>query len=328
MSIDRCPVATSSIEDVVADYLAQVEEQLVAATQADTEFVTDAAQHIIASGGKRFRPALVALAAHLFGEFDHRDLIRAALVVELTHVASLYHDDVMDEAAIRRGAPSANALWDNTVAILVGDFLFARASDTVAELGPEYVSLQAKTFARLVQGQIAETVGPAPGQDPLQFHLDVIAGKTGSLISTSAVFGGMVGGADEESLAALDRFGEEIGVVFQLSDDIIDITSDETGKTPGTDLREGIPTLPTLLLAASNDPADQTLKDLLASDLSSDEALAAALTALRNHRVMDEARAEVAHRAEIARSYLAPLPECEAKDALGDMCGQIVTRTS
>ncbi|PIF03622.1 MAG: hypothetical protein CSA63_01565 [Propionibacterium sp.] len=195
-------------------------------------------------------------------------------------------------------------------------------------MGPEYVSLQSKTFSRLVQGQIAETAGPVEGQDPLQFHMDVIAGKTGSLIATSAVFGGMVGGADEESLAALDRFGEEIGVVFQLSDDIIDITSDETGKTPGTDLREGIPTLPTLLLAASNDPADLSLKDMLAGDLSSDEALAEALATLRNHRVMDEARAEVTRRAEVARSYLAPLPECEAKDALRDVCGQVVTRTS
>ena len=158
--------------------------------------VTEAAQHIIAAGGKRFRPLLVVLGvAPRPVRAAADDVVKAAVVVELTHVASLYHDDVMDEAELRRGSDSANARWGNTVAILVGDLLFARASDIVAELGPEFVQLQARTFSRLVQGQIAETVGPADGQDPLDHYLQVVADKTGSLIATSALFGAKLSGA-------------------------------------------------------------------------------------------------------------------------------------
>ncbi|NNG18003.1 polyprenyl synthetase family protein [Naumannella sp. ID2617S] len=290
--------------------------------------VTEAAQHIIAAGGKRFRPLLVVLASHFGGPVDADDLTRAALVVELTHVASLYHDDVMDDADLRRGAQSANRRWQNSVAIMVGDFLFARASSTVAELGTEYVALQAQTFARLVQGQIAETVGPGGEDDPLQHYLQVVADKTGSLIATSAVFGGMVSGASGEVLGALERFGEEIGVVFQLSDDIIDITSEETGKTPGTDLREGVPTLPTLLALRSEDPQHARLSELIRSDLSDDETLAEAIGLLRAHPAIEESRAEVRRRAEVARGFLAPLPDGPAKDALNALCDQVVTRSS
>ncbi|OYN94153.1 geranylgeranyl pyrophosphate synthase [Enemella evansiae] len=290
--------------------------------------VTEAAQHIIAAGGKRFRPLLVVLASQFGGPVADEDLTRAALVVELTHVASLYHDDVMDDADLRRGAPSANRRWQNSVAIMVGDFLFARASETVAELGTDYVALQAKTFARLVQGQIAETVGPSESDDPLAHYLQVVADKTGSLIATSAVFGGMVSGASAEVLAALEAFGEEIGVVFQLSDDIIDITSTETGKTPGTDLREGVPTLPTLLALRSDDPADDRLKELIGSDLDDDAELAEAIALLRAHAAVEDARVEVRRRAEVARGFLAPLPAGPAKDALNALCDQVVTRSA
>ena len=162
--------------------------------------VTEAASHIISAGGKRFRPLLVVLASQLLPGAASDRIDRAAIVMELTHVASLYHDDVMDEAAVRRSVDSANARWDNTVAILVGDYLFSRASSTVATLGTEYVALQAETFARLVQGQIAETRGPLPGVDRLQHYLDVVADKTGSLIAASARFGGMVCGASDEIL--------------------------------------------------------------------------------------------------------------------------------
>lgn len=308
------------------DRLAVIEERLLERAAGHTELVSRAAQHIINAGGKRFRPALVLLASHFGGEVDEEDLIRAALVVELTHVASLYHDDVMDDADIRRGAPSANRQWENSIAILVGDFLFARASTTVAELGVDYVMLQAETFARLVHGQIAETVGPQEGEDPLEHYLKVVADKTGSLIATSALFGGMIAGAEAGVLETLRRFGEEIGIIFQLSDDIIDITSDVTGKTPGTDLREGIPTLPTLLARRSTDPADARLLELIGSDLSSDEDLAEALGLLRAHPAIQEARAEVTRRADAARDLLAPLPEGAPKEALAALCDQVVTR--
>ena len=315
-----------------------IEAELMRVAEARTELVTEAARHSIAAGGKRFRPLLVLLGSY-FGERSEgseqssdeivgADVVRGALVVELTHVASLFHDDVMDDARVRRGSASANARWGNSVAILVGDFLFARASDIVAELGPEYVSLQARTFSRLVQGQIAETVGPSPGDDPLEHYLQVVADKTGALIATSALFGAKIAGASEAVQAILAEFGEQIGVVFQLSDDIIDITSDDTGKTPGTDLREGVPTLPTLLVSQSGDPADARLHELLATDLHSDAELAEALGLLRRHPAIARARAEVLRRAEDARSLLEPLPDGPAKAALVDLCDTVVTRTS
>jgi heptaprenyl diphosphate synthase len=322
--------AEEALSEWVRDLLATTEDRLLEAASARTEFVTEVARHITRAGGKRFRPMLVALAAgigrDLGREVDAESVVKAALVVELTHVASLYHDDVMDSAELRRSAPSANALYDNSVAIMVGDFLFARASSVVATLGTDFVSAQAETFARLVQGQIAELLGPR-GAAPVEHHLAVVADKTGSLIATSARFGGMVAGLGEADLEALTRFGEEIGVVFQLSDDLIDITSDTTGKTPGTDLREGVQTLATLTLAASTDPADAELAALVARPLDEAE-VRRALPLLRAHHVIAETRAEVLRRAEVARSYLAGLPEGPAKRGLEALCDTVVTRTA
>jgi heptaprenyl diphosphate synthase len=315
--------------DSVRAQLGVVEQALMGAAVARTPMVTEAAQQIIAAGGKRFRPLLVILASQ-FGPAaaEADDVVKSAVVVELTHVASLYHDDVMDEAAVRRGSASANARWGNTVAILVGDFLFARASDVVSELGVEFVRIQARTFSRLVQGQIAETVGPSVGEDPLEHYLQVVADKTGSLIATSAVFGAKIAGAEPSVQQALAEFGEEIGIVFQLSDDIIDITSDDTGKTPGTDLRAKVPTLPTLLVRQSSDPADARLHELLDSDLHEDTALAEVLAMLRRHPAIGQARAVVTRRAEFARSKLTALPGGPARTALEELCDSVVTRTA
>jgi len=251
--------ALPEVERVLIDRLAVIEERRLAAATADTALVTDAARWIINAGGKRFRPMLTVLAAQFGPRPESDDVTTAALVVELTHVASLYHDDVMDDADRRRGALTAHQKWQNSVAIMVGDLLFARASSLVADLGPEAVRIQADTFARLVQGQIAETVGPQDGDDPLRHHLQVVADKTASLIATSALLGSRMAGADEETQRVLGAFGEQIGAVFQLSDDIIDITSDTTGKTPGTDLREQVPTLPTLLVRQQARPEDARL---------------------------------------------------------------------
>ena len=318
----------ADFESHVRDQLTRIEAALLRAAEAGTPMVTDAAQHIIEAGGKRFRPLLVVLGSRLTPHARTDDVEKAAVVVELTHVASLYHDDVMDEARLRRGSDSANSRWGNTVAILVGDLLFARASDTVSELGPEFVRLQARTFARLVQGQIAETVGPAPGQDRLDHYLQVVADKTGSLIATSALFGAKLASASEAEQRLMAEFGEQIGVVFQLSDDIIDITSDHTGKTPGTDLREGVPTLPTLLVRQSGDPADARLLELLDGDLSGDAALAEALDLLRRHPSIAQSRVVVRDRAESARSLLAGLPPGPARDALDGLCDTVVTRSA
>jgi heptaprenyl diphosphate synthase len=313
-------------EASVRSQLEVIDAALLTAAEADSDMVTEAAQHIITAGGKRFRPSLVVLGSFLGPREAAADVVKAAVVVELTHVASLYHDDVMDEARIRRSSPSANSRWGNTVAILVGDLLFARASDIVCDLGPEFVRLQARTFSRLVQGQIAETVGPG-GTDPLDHYLRVVADKTGSLIATSALFGSKISDAAPHMQRAMAEFGEQIGIVFQLSDDIIDITSNETGKTPGTDLREGIPTLPTLLARKSTDPADGRLLQLLDSDLHDDDALQEVLDLLRHHRCIDQSREEVRRRAEVARALLDPLPAGPARDALDDLCTTVVTRT-
>ena len=246
------PVGDDDLARRLQDRMDFVESELARHVQSRTPYVTEAASHLLAAGGKRFRPLLVLLAAETGSRPDAQDVVDAACVVELTHIGSLYHDDVMDEATLRRGADSANARWDNHVAILTGDFLFAKSSELTAGLGPEAVRIQAQTFARLVEGQILETVKPAPDEDPLEHYLDVVAGKTGSLIATSARYGAIFGGATPEVQAALSSYGDIVGTAFQLSDDILDVVSDagESGKTPGTDLREGVPTLPVLMARA------------------------------------------------------------------------------
>lgn len=326
MSVDNRE--DSDLAGRVNGLLARIEDQLVQVARDESEFVSEAAGHIIAAGGKRFRPALVVLTASLFEHENDEEVIRAALAVELTHVASLYHDDVMDEAELRRGTISANRRYENSTAILIGDFLFARASAVVADLGAEHVRLHSDTFARLVKGQIAETRGPEPGTDRFDHYLAVVADKTGSLISASAVYGGMAGGASAAETAALAAFGEEIGVVFQLSDDLIDITSTDSGKTPGTDLREGVLTLPTLYVLRSQDAADDRLRDLVSRPLTDEAEVAEALELLHGHPALDQARAEIARRAAVAESYLDELPAGPAGCALRELCRSVVTRSA
>lgn len=321
------PFEDPALEARVLAGVEQVEARLLEATQAPEPFIAEAAAHLLHAGGKRFRP-LVAMLGAEFGDPSREDVVPAAVVVELTHLATLYHDDVMDEADKRRGAPSANARWDNSLAILVGDFLFAQVSELVSHLGPEMVRIQAQTFSRLVRGQIRETLGPQEGDAPLEHYLGVVADKTGSLIAASARFGAKMAGAPADVEDALTEFGERIGSAFQLADDIIDIASEtgDSGKTPGTDLREGVPTLPTLIAQKSTDPADERLHDLLSRPLTDEDEVAEALTLLRAHSAMDEARAMVQAEADAARALLAKLPDTPARRALNDVCDVVVTR--
>lgn len=226
-------VRDQALETDVQAGLAAVEAGLLEATKSEVPFITEAAQHLVRAGGKRFRPLLVMLASR-FGDPYAPGIVPSAVVVELTHLATLYHDDVMDEADVRRGVESANARWGNSVAVLTGDFLFARASHILADLGPEAVRIQAEAFERLVTGQILETAGPRDGRDPVAHYLDVIAGKTGSLIAVSGRFGALMSGADESVVDILTQYGERLGTAFQLADDVLDIASDshESGKTP------------------------------------------------------------------------------------------------
>jgi heptaprenyl diphosphate synthase len=323
------PILDPELEARLRARLQEVEAELEEAIQSEAEFVTNAARHLMHAGGKRFRPLLVLLAAET-GDSSRDGVVTSACVVELTHLASLYHDDVMDEAVLRRGAESANARWDNLVAILTGDFLFSKSSELTARLGSEAVKIQAETFTRLVEGQILETLGPGENDDPLEHYLRVVAGKTGSLIATSARYGARFAGAPLEVEEALTAYGERVGTAFQLSDDIIDIASDshESGKTPGTDLREGVPTLPVLIAQRSTDPADSRLLELLGSDLSDDARHAEALDLLRRHPAMAEARVYVLERANEARELLKALPEGPVRDALDAFAELIATRST
>lgn len=304
-----------ALAETVLARLDDVESSLRAAAKADDPFIDEAASHLLNAGGKRFRPMLTLLAAQLGAGIDD-DVVKAAVAVELVHLASLYHDDVMDEAPRRRGAESANARWTNTIAILTGDFLFARSSEVLADLGPEAVRIQARTFARLVEGQIHETVGPMNGEDAVGHHLRVLSDKTGVLIATACRYGAMFSGCSHDVVEALCTYGEAIGVAFQIADDILDIASpaEVSGKTPGTDLREGVMTLPMLLVQAAQLESDAHLRALLGRPLEDEAEHAEALALLRENPAMDHARSTARQWAATAAEALAPIRAALAAD--------------
>ena len=329
MSIFGIPSVAPALEAQLISQMAEVEALLRSHTRSEYPFVDETAHHLVAAGGKRLRPLLTLLTAQ-YGDPTRDGIIAAAVACEITHLATLYHDDVMDEAPLRRGVESANIRWGNTIAILTGDFLFAKSSDLLADLGPAAVRLQARTFERLVIGQIMETQGPNPGQDPLEHYLKVVADKTGSLISASARYGGMVSGASADIIDTVTVFGEKIGVAFQLADDIIDIASEsnQSGKTPGTDLREGVPTLVTLNVMKSSDPADSDLKRLLAAPIEDEPTVQQVLVSLRTHKALDESREQLNQIAKQARGALGPLPINDATGALMSLCDAVIDRSA
>ncbi|GAA3416749.1 polyprenyl synthetase family protein [Streptosporangium vulgare] len=321
------PFVDERLAQDLANGLAAVEKLLRSSVQSDDAFVTEASKHLIEAGGKRFRAMLVLLAAQ-FGAPEAAGVVPGAVVIELTHLATLYHDDVMDEAPVRRGSQSANARWDNTVAILTGDYLFAQASEILADLGSDIIRIQAQTFSRLVRGQIRETIGPRPGDDPVAHYIGVLADKTGSLIATSGRFGALLSGASPEVVERLTRACEAIGVAWQLSDDLLDVASEavESGKTPGTDLREGIRTLPVLYVLASDAPEGARLRELLAGPVA-EEDVEETLRLLRADPAMERARAELLAWADRAREALAGLPDIPARAAYLALCDYVVERS-
>jgi heptaprenyl diphosphate synthase len=313
----------------VVEGLGLVEDGLQAAARAGHDLLDETSAYLINAGGKRFRATLVLLAAQFGNPRDER-IVQAAIAIELTHLATLYHDDVMDEADVRRGSQSANSRWTNSVAILTGDFLFAQASKILADLGPEAVRIQAETFTRLVTGQIEETRGPRPGQDALDHYMSVITGKTASLIATAGQFGAMFAGAPPGVAARLARACAAIGVAWQLSDDILDVASDsaDSGKTPGTDLREGVRSLPVLHALRSAGPRDTALvRVLTAGDMSDPSQLAEAIALLRAHPAMDMAREDLRHWVDDARHEILALPDVPARAAFETLCDFVLDRT-
>lgn len=312
------------VESGIADQI-KVADKLADVT---TRYLYDA-------GGKRIRPVLALLTSQL-GDGVTDEVVLAAEALELTHLGSLYHDDVMDGADRRRGVPAAHTVFGNNVAILTGDLLFSRASTMMAELGQRAMQLQAATFERLVLGQMHETVGPQPGDDPVEFYINVLADKTGSLIAASTRAGAIFSNADESYIDALGEYGEKVGIAFQLLDDVIDLSADaeETGKVPGTDLRAGVPTMPYLLLRGEGaDGESRALADLI--DLEVDR-----IAKGENPAILDEALSQLRdHRAtqqtvELARTYtdeavvaLDVLPEGPVREALVQFARSLAERT-
>ncbi|GAA4119535.1 polyprenyl synthetase family protein [Knoellia locipacati] len=323
------PEVSAGLQERLVDGLARVEALIEQRIDHDDPFIAEANVHLLRAGGKRFRPMLTILAAEL-GDGVNDDVVTAAAAVELTHLASLYHDDVMDEADLRRGTPTANTAYGNSTAILVGDLLFGHASALVAELGAEAVRIQAETFIRLCTGQIRDDRQPPEGEDSGAHYMRVLEDKTGVLIATAARYGAMFSGCPDDVVETMRVYGERLGMAFQLADDLIDIESseEELGKTPGTDLREGKRTLAVLHALASTAPEDARLQQLLRSDLSDDAELAEALTLLRAHPALARARDETRVVGEQAQAALVDLPEGEAKTALLALATSVTSRAS
>ncbi|MGO1400869.1 MAG: polyprenyl synthetase family protein [Flaviflexus sp.] len=311
-----------------------VETRLQEAVRSPEPDVDELTRHLAAAGGKRLRPALCLLTSFLGPNPGNEDAEVSAAVVELTHLATLYHDDVMDEAPMRRGVPSAQQLAGNSAAILAGDVLFAKASSLVAGLGPEAVRLHAVTFERLCFGQLRETLGAPENVSARDNYINVLADKTGSLIAASARYGVNSSGGSPEIAEAVAEFGEKVGVAFQLADDVIDIMSDGdvTGKTPGTDLREGVETMPILILkeraaVGTIDEAGQQILDLLAGDVG-DEAVEKSVSLLREHQVMEEVRDLARTWSDEAVASLDAIPEGEVRNGLNAFARLMVDRIS
>lgn len=323
--------ADNELTAEMSEDLAMVEASLREASLGGNEMFAEVSRHMMEAGGKRFRAMLVLLAAR-FGDSRDKRIVPAAVAIELTHLATLFHDDVMDEATIRRGHPSANSQFGNSVAILAGDYLFARASRILADLGPQAIRIQAETFSRLVDGQLTETIGVQPGVDPLDHYMHVITEKTGSLIATSGRFGAMFSGAPDEVADLIAEACLRIGVAWQLSDDVLDVasTSAQSGKEPGTDLRQGVRTLPVLyaLRGAAETAEMARLRELLDADLTDPVLHAEALTLLRSSSALEEARQTVRTWIAGARKLVARLPNVPARAAFESLCAFVITRTA
>jgi heptaprenyl diphosphate synthase len=312
----------------VRDGVARIEDLIATELGKADDLMAEAVQHLFQAGGKRFRPLFTVLSAQLGPDPNAWQVSVAGAVIELVHLATLYHDDVMDEAQVRRGADSANARWGNNIAILAGDYLFATASRLTSRLGPDAVRVIADTFAQLVTGQMRETRGAVDGTDSIEHYLKVVYEKTACLISASGRFGATFSGADDDQIERLSRLGGIVGTAFQISDDIIDIDSDpdESGKLPGTDLREGVHTLPVLYALRENDASADRLHQLLAGPIENDADVAEALQLLRSSRGIVQAKETVARYAGQARDELAYLPDVPGRRALANLVDYTVNR--
>ena len=314
--------------------LERVDEQLRSELRVTDALADATSRYLYEAGGKRVRPMLALLTAQL-GKGTTDEVVQGATALEMTHLGSLYHDDVMDAADKRRGIPSAHAVWGNSIAILTGDLLFSRASQIMARHGDRAIRLQSDTFERLVLGQMHETVGPQDGDDPVEFYLQVLSDKTGSLIAAAAQAGVIFSDAPEEYEEPIFVFGDKAGVAFQLLDDVIDLSADadETGKVPGTDLRAGVPTMPYLLLSQREDAASVDLRSRIdegvarIADGADPAILDDPLAALREHEAT-RATLDLAHAwSREAIESLAPIPDGPVREALTRFAQAVADRS-
>ena len=300
----------------VAAHMDRVEDALRGSVEAFDPFLTDVAGHLIAAGGKRIRPALTMAAALAAGAEVTDEVVLGGVAVELVHIGSLYHDDVMDEADSRRGVESVNHRWGNLVAILAGDFLLAKASEIAASLGTDVAALLARTIGRLCEGQVGELQTAFNASRTEEQYLASIGGKTASLTAAACRIGGLVASLPPNETDALTNFGDSFGMAFQIRDDILDVVGDEQslGKPAGQDLVEGTYTLP-VIRALRDDAIAGDLRPLLGRMLDTPER-DKARDIVRGSRGVEEAMAVAREHAAFAAEALTPLRGNPAADGL------------
>jgi heptaprenyl diphosphate synthase len=311
------------------DGLRRIEQDLETNLHFGDAYTDTIARYLLEAGGKRVRPLLALLTAE-YGDHTCDSIVRGAQVLELIHLATLYHDDVMDDADLRRGVPTTHTVWGNSVAIITGDLLLARASSIASTMGDEMVRLHADTFERLCLGQLHETTGPQNGASAIDHYMQVLADKTGSLIASSAVVGIMSSSAPCEFIEPLRTYGEKVGVAFQIIDDILDLDGGETGKEKGNDVRNGVATLPVLLLRAATDAGSIALRDRIDSAViaGDDAAFATAIDELRASEHSTETIATARRWAGEAIAALDALPDGLPKRALVQFANRVIERTN
>lgn len=325
----RLALSDAGLERRLRSGLEAAEKELAAhAESAEDPRIADVTGHLAAAGGKRLRPLLVLLGAE-FGDPWKDGITGAAVIVELVHVSSLYHDDVMDAAATRHGVPSANARWGERLAVLAGDLLLAKAARLAADLGPEVTALNAEVAGRLVEGQLHELVGPGAGEDPITHYLRVISGKTAALLAMSLRIGAQQAGAPEQVVRALGEYAEHLGFAFQMADDLLDIKAptEQLGKEQGKDIKAGVASLPVLLALADRTPRGAELRELLSAGPVGPAEQRRALALFRRSSALAEAEAMMHERLDLARTALRALPPRPALQALDALCDFVADQT-
>ncbi|WKD59873.1 polyprenyl synthetase family protein [Corynebacterium caspium] len=327
-SVDSVNLGDADLNARINAGMVQVETLLQERLNRGENFITSKVNHLVRAGGKRFRPMMALLASQYGPRPGCLEVIKAAAIVEIVHLATLYHDDVMDEAEKRRGVDSANSRWGNSVAILAGDILLSHSSRLMSELDTRTVEHFADTFEELVTGQMRETIGTSDGLSAIDHYMTVIREKTGVLIASAGYLGALHSGADEDTIDALYRLGRVIGIIFQIVDDMIDIFSDttESGKTPGTDLREGVFTLPVLFALDEDTPIGAELRSLLTGPLENDAEVAHALELLARSTGRARTMAVIEELLAEAEAQISRLPECETTDALRQLSSYTIRR--